>query len=168
MRHDESGEPLTDAIHAIFVELSKLKKILKKPVGEMTDLEKWAIFLRYSNIPKYREIVNEIIETKEALKMGAGLLMSVSKDERERAAFRSRKMYQTDLQSDMATAEDRGIRKGRVEGLREGRTEGLREGRTEQKIEIARSMIMDGEPIEKITRYTGLTFGDVEDLRGTN
>jgi hypothetical protein len=42
----------------------------------MTDLEKWAIFLRYSDVPKYRDIVNEIIESKEALKMGASLLMS--------------------------------------------------------------------------------------------
>lgn len=45
--------------------------------------------------------------------MAGNLLMSISQDERERAVFRSRRMYQTDLQSDLATAEDR----GRAEGM---------------------------------------------------
>jgi hypothetical protein len=58
MRHDEDNELLTDAIRVIYLELSKLDEILKKPVNAMTDLEKWAV-------------------------------------------FRSRRMFQTDMQSDM-------------------------------------------------------------------
>lgn len=54
--------------------------------------------------------------------MAGNLLMSISQDERERAVFRSRRMYQTDLQSNLATAEDRGERRGRVEGRAEGMT----------------------------------------------
>ena len=34
--------------------------------------------------------------------------MSVSQDEKERAVYRSRKMYQTDLQSNLNTAFDKG------------------------------------------------------------
>ena len=60
--------------------------------------------------------------------MAGELLMSISQDERERAVFRSRRMYQTDLQSDLATAEDRGERRGRVKGRAEGREEGHAEG----------------------------------------
>jgi predicted transposase/invertase (TIGR01784 family) len=41
MRHDIDNELLHDAIHVVFVELSKLKEVLKKPVAEMTDIEKW-------------------------------------------------------------------------------------------------------------------------------
>lgn len=52
--------------------------------------------------------------------MAGNLLMNISQDERERAVFRSRKMYQTDLQSDLATAEDRGWAEGRAEGMAEG------------------------------------------------
>ena len=40
--------------------------------------------------------------------MAGSLLMSISQDERERVIFRSRRKFQTDLQSDLATAEDRG------------------------------------------------------------
>lgn len=47
---------------------------------------------------------------KEALQMASTRLMSISQDEneQERAVYRSRRMYQTDPQSDLATAEDRG------------------------------------------------------------
>ncbi len=44
IREDATGELLTDAIQFIFIELSKLQKVLKKPVSEMTDLDKWAFF----------------------------------------------------------------------------------------------------------------------------
>ncbi len=113
MRHDENNELLSDAIHIVYVELSKLQEIIKKSVEDMTDLEKWAVFFRYASEPNHRETVNKVIDSKEALKMAGNRLMSVSQDERERAVFRSRRMYQTDLQSDLATAEDR----GRAEGI---------------------------------------------------
>jgi predicted transposase/invertase (TIGR01784 family) len=119
LRHDKDGWPLSDAIHAVYVELSKLEQIEKKAVEEMTDLEKWAVFLQYASMPKYREKLNKVIETKEALQMAGELLMSVSQDERERARLRSRRMFQTDLASDMATVLDRGIAQGRAEGRQE-------------------------------------------------
>jgi predicted transposase/invertase (TIGR01784 family) len=119
MRHDKDGELLSDAIHAVYVELSKLEQIEKKPVEEVTELEKWAVFLQYASIPKHREKLNKVIETKEALQMAGELLMSVSQDERERAKFRSQRMYQTDLASDMATVKDIGRAEGRAEGRQE-------------------------------------------------
>ena len=149
LRHDEDNELLSDAIHVIYVELSKLQEIMKKSVEDMTDLEKWAVFFRYASEPKYRETVNMVIASKEVLQMAGTRLMSISQDERERAVFRSRRMYQTDLQSNLATAEDRGLRRG-IE---------------QRTIEIARAMIADGEPVEKIKRYTGLTTVEVEHLR---
>ena len=54
------------------------------------------------------------------MQMAGDLLMSVSKDERERAVYRSRQMYQTDLQSNLHTAYDNGEKKGRAEGIQEG------------------------------------------------
>lgn len=113
LRHDKDNELLSDAVHVVYVELSKLQAIMRKPVNDMTDLEKWAVFFQYASEPTYRKTVNEVIASKEVLQMAGNLLMSISQDERERAVFRSRRMYQTDLQSDLATAEDR----GRAEGM---------------------------------------------------
>ena len=145
MRHDTTNELLSDAIHVIYVELSKLNEIIKKSVDDMTDLEKWAVFFRYASIPEYRETVNKVIETKEALQMAGNLLMSVSKDERERAIFRSRRMYQSDQESNIATAEYRGEQK--------------------KALAIARNFLVMNMPIEQIARGTGLTVEEVENLR---
>ena len=48
----------------------------------------------------------------------------------------------------LATAEDRGERRGRQE----------------RNLEFARMMLSDGEPIEKIMRYTGLTRQEITQL----
>ena len=120
IRHDKDNGLLSDAVHMMFIELSKLREIREKPVADMTDLEKWAVFFRYADIKRYRDKVNKVIRTKEAMQMAGDLLMSVSKDERERAVYRSRQMYQTDLQSNLHTAYDNGEKKGRAEGIQEG------------------------------------------------
>ena len=156
MRHDTNNELLSDAIHVIYVELSKLGDIIRKSVDDMTDLEKWALFLRYANIPEYREAVNKVIDSKEALQMAGSLLMSVSKDERERAVYRSRRMYQTDMQSNLATAEDRGEQRG----IQIGRQEGLQK----KAFDIARNMLKRNRPIDEIIEDTGLTREEVENL----
>ena len=70
--------------------------------------------------------------------------MIVSKDEKERAIFRSRRMYQSDLESNMATAEERGKRASRTE--------------------IAKNLLKRNRPIEEIMEYTGLTRKEIEDL----
>lgn len=148
MRHDSDNELLSDAIHIVYVELSKLGEIIEKSVGDMNDLEKWAIFFRYAGEPEYREAVNRVIESKEELQMAGNLLMGISQDERERAVFRSRKMYQTDLESNLATAEERGISIGEKN----------------RSIEIARKLIKRSRPIDEIAEDTGLSRQDIEQL----
>ena len=145
MRHDQTNELLSDAIHVVYVELSKLNKVLKKSVDDMTDLEKWAVFFRYAADPKYREVVNSVIESKEALQMAGNLLMNISQDERERAVFRSRRMYQSDMDSNIATIEAKAIKKS--------------------MLEIARKLLNRNRPIEEIMEVTGLTHEEVENRR---
>jgi len=145
LRHDEDNELLSDAIGVIYVELSKLNEILKKPLDEMTELEKWSVFLEYADKPSQRERVNKIIESKEALQMAGDLLMNISRDENERAKYLSQKKWQTDMDSNLATVE----RRGRREGI----------------IAVAQNMMKRNRPIDKIIRYTGLTREEVENLR---
>ena len=75
--------------------------------------------------------------------------MSISKDERERAVFRSRRMYQTDLASDLATAEDRGIKIGKHN----------------VSIEIVRKLLRRDWPINEIAEVTDLSVEEVESLK---
>lgn len=145
MRHDEDNALLSDALHVVYVELSKLKEIAVKSVDDMTDLEKWSIFFRYASERSYRETVNKVIESKEALQMAGDILLNISQDERERAVFRSRRMYRTDEQSNLATARDN--------------------GRKEREVEIARNLLKINLALDQIAIATGLSIEEVEHLR---
>lgn len=125
LRHDITGELLTDAISLTFVELSKLGEVIKKPVDDMTDLEKWSVFFRYAPDPRQRQLVNKIIASEEVLQVAGNLLMSISQNEQERAIYRSRRKFETDMQSNLATSWDNGHAEGIAEGIVKGRTENM-------------------------------------------
>jgi len=101
----EDGEQLSDQINLIVVELDKLNDALTKPVEKMTPIEKWSLFLKFAEDPVQRKLINDIINDKQEISMAAGLLQEISKDERERAILRSRRMAETDRISEILTAE---------------------------------------------------------------
>ena len=124
-------------------------------------MEFWAVFLGYADKPEYRDLVNKVIEKKEALKVASEVLMEISKDEHERALFRSRRMYQMDLESNLAAATRMGEEKGEAKGRAEGEAKGMAKG----KADVAKMMIANAMPIEEIMKYTGLTRAEIEGLR---
>jgi len=164
MRHDTDNWLLHNAIQSVFVDLTKLGKIIKKPAEQMTDMEMFSIFLRYADNPDYRDIVNRVIEKKGEISVAAEVLMSVSKDENEWAILRNRRIAQMDYESNLLTAK----RIGRTEGRKEGRAEGKAEGRTEGIISVARNALIKGMSIADIADITGLTYKEIERLRGLN
>ena len=82
--------------------------------------------------------------------MASQVLMSVSKDEIERARLLSEYKYQMDMQSKLVTAKQ----DGKLEGREEERNKIL---------ENARNALAKGYPIETIRDITGL---DVETIKG--
>lgn len=70
-------------------------------------------------------------------------------------------MIQNDV---LANTKLEGKAEGRAEGLAEGKAEGRAEGVDFQKTQTALMMLQDKEPIEKITRYTGLSKDEIEKL----
>ena len=52
-----------------------------------------------------------------------------------------------------------------AQALYHAEQKGIQKGAVERNIEIARTMMADGEPVEKIKRYTGLTSEEIERLR---
>ena len=111
----------------------------------MTGMEKFSVFLKYASILEYRDIVNKVIESEEGLAVAGEVLMSVSKDERERAIFRSRRIALADRESDRVTAE----RVGRADGI----------------LTVAKNLLLIGDSVDKIVSVTGLTRAEVENLR---
>jgi len=135
---------LHNAIQAMFVELTKLNDVLKKPVEEMTDMERFSVFLRYAENTEYRDVVNKVIESKEGLAVAGEVLMSISKDERERAIFRSHRIALTDQESNRITL--------------------VRTAKREEAMTIARNALEKNMSVEDVMDITGLTRQDVEKL----
>ncbi len=71
----------------------------------------------------------------------------------------SLKVYR-DLKSVIDTAFD----EGKIEGIIEGKIEGKIEGIIEGKIETAKMMKQEGETLEKIKKYTGLSDEEINQL----
>ena len=85
--------------------------------------------------------------------MASEVLQSISRDEQERAIFRSRRMYQRDMDSNMAAVKQNGIN----EGIIQGRIDGI--------ISVARNALIKGMTITDIADITGLSYREIEDLR---
>ncbi|MCL1792111.1 MAG: hypothetical protein FWG40_12375, partial [Peptococcaceae bacterium] len=149
----------------IFVELTKLSKVIKKPVETMTGEELWSVFFAYGSDPKYRELLNKLTAVRGEIKMAKDLLQTISKDEIERAHFRSRRMFRMDMEHNLIAARDEGRAEGRTEGRAEGHAEGRTKGHAEGVIAVARNMLKRNRSIDEVAEDTGLTREEVENLR---
>jgi predicted transposase/invertase (TIGR01784 family) len=95
----ENGEPLNRSINAIVIELTKLSAVAKKPVAEMSEAEKWAIFFKFADNSKQRELINALAAEKEEIMQAVQILSNISQDEHEAARFRARRKFQQDVES---------------------------------------------------------------------
>ena len=85
--------------------------------------------------------------------MAGTLLKSISKDERERAHFRSRRMFQTDMEHNRLMAERRGEERAKkLEGKR----------RKEERKETAKTFQSMGIPINSIVQAMNLTQDEIK------
>ena len=143
----QTGTQISDQINLIFIELGKLESILSKSADEMTPLELWTTFLRYSGDPTKRELLNKVLAQKEELSMAGTILAEISKDEHERAKLMSQRKWETDMTHNYLT----------------GKAEGKAEGKAKGKIKIARKLKKAGiMSNKKIADITELTLSEIE------
>jgi predicted transposase/invertase (TIGR01784 family) len=177
---DEEGAELLDTVGIVFIELSKLGAVMRKPVKEMTGAKMWGIFFGHGNEPEYRGLLNKMVSAKGEIKMATELLASISRDEIERAHYRSRKMFRMDMEHGLAVSREEGLQQGLQQGMQqglqkglqqghqEGLQEGLQEGRNEKSREIALNLLEIGVPVHTIANTTGLSQAEIEALRSGN
>ena len=134
----------------ITLELSKLEKISKKPASLMSLPELWAYYFEYLTDKDKRSKINEIVEQEEGIAMASQVLMTISRDEEERARIMRDEKIELDYQSAMtqymrmghAEGLEKGLEKGHAEGLAKGHAEGLEKGHAEG-IKIGEKRILD-------------------------
>ena len=132
-----------------YVEIAKFDKTLDK-LRTLND--KWLYALK--NLPtlgnRPKELRDKIFDKLFA---EAEIAKFTKKELREYED--SLKAYR-DIKNSLDTAREQGFEKGHEKGRAEGRDE--------RSFEIAREMLADGESIEKIMRYTGLTETQIRDI----
>ncbi|MDR3302217.1 MAG: hypothetical protein LBT01_06780 [Spirochaetaceae bacterium] len=82
----------------------------------MTSRERWAVFFCYLTDKTKRQKINDILDYEEGIEMASEVLMTISKDERERARLESEFKYALDTQSELVNAKREGRQEGRQEG----------------------------------------------------
>jgi predicted transposase/invertase (TIGR01784 family) len=156
----ERGVSLGGRSRIVTLELSKVGRAGEKPVGAMTAAEQWAYFFRYLTDRSRRGTINELLEQEEGIAMAGEVLISISRDEIERARLASELKYELDTQSRLVYAE----RKARKEGLQQGIQQGIQQGMRQGILEIARNMKTNNVPASQISAYTGLSEQQIADL----
>ncbi len=74
----------------------------------------------------------------------------------EQDAYIASMKQKWDYKNTIEFAEQKGLARGREEGREEGMKQGA--------LEVARRMLEDNEPIEKIVKYSGLTEDQIKAL----
>jgi predicted transposase/invertase (TIGR01784 family) len=151
----EHTEKRIEGLELVFIELPKFRPG-NRAEKRLYDL--WLTFLTQVH-EEAREIPPALLEedvTKEAmqyLESSAYTEEQLEMYDRYWDAVRTQRTYIVD-------ALDEGRAEGEAIGLQKGRAEGS----TQKSKDIARQMLHDREPVEKIMRYTGLTAEQIEAL----
>ena len=141
---DEKFE-LSDHVELRFVELTKLAKLLEKPVEQLTKKEMWALFFRYAADSSKKDLIKTIIQKEEGIQMASKVLTEISKDETERVAYIEHLIWTTDQESKILFAE--------------------KKAKLKEKNENAKNFLKAGVDINIIAPCTGLSMEEVEKLR---
>ena len=139
-----TNEELTDVMEVHFIEIPKLKD----SSDEKDMLVAWPEFLKDPESEKVRGLelsVDEIRQAKDEL-------IRMSNDKKQRELYDMRANSLRDKISELNAAE------------KKGREEGREEGAKNKAIEIARNMKLNGLDTETISKITGLSLLEIEEL----
>jgi len=150
---DQKCRVFYDKLTYIYLEMPHFTKTEKELE---TNFDKWMYVLKHlpelESRPKVLQerIFKKLFEVAEIAKF-----TPTEKDQYEHSL-----KYFRDLKSVIDTSVAEGIEKGHAKGREEGRAIGMEE----RNVVIARQMKSEGESIDKIIRYTGLTRAVIEKL----
>jgi predicted transposase/invertase (TIGR01784 family) len=133
------------AVHTL--ELNKLDRVLKKPVSQMTSLERWSVYFKYFTDPEKQGLLQEILKEEEAITMATQVIQGLTQSQIEYIREMSRHKREADYWQDIRDAEDAGIAKGEAKGRETGRKEGAL-----KIVELLRS----GTTLEEAKQLLGL------------
>jgi predicted transposase/invertase (TIGR01784 family) len=139
---NENARELSSAISAIYVDLTKVKELIKVPIENLTPAQMWGIFLKYANEPRYTEKIRQIALKREGIKVANSRLTETTQDVFAQFEEHSKKMAQMDRWHNEAIAR------------KEGRNQVLQIGKLHQL----------GADADDIARQLNMNVSEVSDI----
>ncbi|UCH95335.1 MAG: Rpn family recombination-promoting nuclease/putative transposase, partial [Candidatus Aminicenantes bacterium] len=146
---DQYCQTFYDKLTYIFIEMPRFTK---KEEELETHFDKWLYFLKHL---ESFETIPGILKEEVFLK-GFEIAEIANFDERERAEYEESLKHYRDLKGVIDTSFE--------EGEKVGYEKGKKVGYDKKAREMAKTMKNEGEPIEKISRYTNLSREEIEKL----
>lgn len=138
-----------DKLTFIFIEMPRFDK---EEHQLKIHLDKWLYFFKHlATFEKIPEILNE-----EIFLQGFKIAEIANLDKKQLAEYEENLRVYWELKAVVDTAFEEGKMAGMLERMLKGKAEG--------NIEAAREMKNAGEPIDKISKYTGLSAAEIEKL----
>nr|WP_228098723.1 Rpn family recombination-promoting nuclease/putative transposase [Pedobacter sp. MC2016-24] len=152
MANSHTGKIIYDKLSLIFIEMINF---VKGPEQLETDIDRWLYALKH--LTEFR--------TRPAYLSGPEFDQLFNLVKYANLTKKGKAMYDASLKYkwDNKNVRDYEVSKGREEGLEQGREE-ERAKALEDKREIAREMLAEGEPLERIVKYTKLSIDEIQAL----
>lgn len=143
---------LTDVMEIYIIELPKFEKYKKNTNNNILNL--WMKFIKNPEVIKMDEKNKEINKAKKVLE-------EISQDEHERYLAELRQKYIMDQKAIEGAGYDKGLKAGIELGIEQG----IKQGKNHQTRTIAKNMKNQNIDIEIISKVTGLSIKEIENLR---
>ncbi|MEM1003054.1 MAG: Rpn family recombination-promoting nuclease/putative transposase, partial [Bacteroidota bacterium] len=154
-------EVFYDKLKFIYIELPKFQKNEEELE---TQFDKWLYVFRHLSRLQDRpqklqdKVFSRLFEAAEIAKF----------TQQEKEAYEESLKYYRDLKNVVDTSKEEGLLEGLLEGFEQGFEQGVEQGIEQgvdkRNLEIAIQMKKDGESLERIIKYTGLTKAQIERL----
>ena len=135
-----------ETINLLFLELNRFDRDLGRCVS---DLDRWCYALKH--VGTLDALPGEL--RLEAFRRPFDACEIARFEPQVKLTYEKEMITERDYYNIIETAKDDGREQGRAEGLQAG----IEQGSLEAATRIAKAMLADGEPVEKVIRFTGLS-----------
>ena len=139
----------------------EVPKFQKKPVSEMTSVERWLAY--FSNKLDAKEM-EELAMNEVAIQTALDAAAIFMQNRQERLDYLNREMAIMDYESDKDAWIEEGKAEGRAEGMEEGLAKGMAEGEKAADRRTAMRMLQKNKPVDEILELVDLTRAEIEEL----
>ena len=143
----------------------ELKKFREQNPDMSEPINQWLAFIDMER----GDLLEMAKEKSKIIKEAYGEYEVLTGDEEVKRIAEIRLMSHLEEQAAISSARKRGteegLKQGKEEGLKQGKEEGLKQGKMEEKRNMAKKMLESNISVEQITKITGLTRKEIQELK---